>query len=224
MNFVPGERTFTFHHRENQNMRTILFLFALSFCASISNAQTVVVEDTHLSFFGPGISTGRYNSNVCQDLLCDGTCISFNYAAGSIDEETRCIDESSDWYVVELGEEFGAASIAANDHTIITAAGERDRGPVSVGGTDFYLGVSTGQGFDRPNPDPTNDFPLPNRDVFGWVHLRDNGGTLEFISSAVAYGSEGIIVGTTTAIPEPATSTGVLLLAPVAAISRSRKI
>jgi len=146
----------------------------------------------------------------------------FNYSAGSIEAVNWCIDEESDWYVLEFGEEFGFASIAANEHPIIFTTDDA-RDPVSVGGTDFYLGVNTGVGYDRPNPDPTAGFTLPNRDAFGWVHLRDNGGTLEFISSAMVYGGEGIIVGTTTAIPEPATGTGILLLFVAASLSRSRR-
>jgi len=200
-------------------MRTILFLFVVGFCASISNAQTVVVEDTHLSFASSSDGLGDYSATACQDLLCDPTSVWFDYSAGSIESVNWNVDEESDWYVVEFGEEFSTATIAANEHPVIFTT-DNARGPVSVGGTDFYLGVSTGIGL-KPNSDPA--IYDPNRDVFGWVHLRDNGGNLEFISSAMAYGGEGIIVGTTTAIPEPATGTGILLLFVAASLSRSRR-
>lgn len=197
-------------------MRFIVCLILVSFFVTVAHGQTVVVEDTNLTF-------NNLEGTICQDLACDPTSVFFQYfgGLGEIEAVEWNIDEESDWYVVEPGEVFGSASIAANAHPIIFTT-DNPRGPVPVGGTDFYLGVSTGVGF-APTLDPFAPGP-PNRDVFGWIRLRDNGGALEFVSSAVAYGAEGIIVGTTTAIPEPATGAGIVLLAMLGAVSRTRKI
>ncbi len=208
-------------------MRTILLLLSVSFFASVSHAQTIVVEDTNLLFSASASNFGGSDNHVgtvCQDLSCDETAVFFDYSssAGTIEAVNTAIDEESDWYVLGFGEEFSSASIAANQHPIIFTT-DNPRGPVSIGGPDIYLGVSTGVGF-QPIIDPISGFSPPNRDVFGWVHLRDNGGELEFVSSAMAYGSEGIFAGTTTAVPEPASGTGILLLSIIAALSRTRRI
>jgi hypothetical protein len=65
--------------------------------------------------------------------------------------------------------------------------------PVSVG-DDFFLGLNTGIGFN----------PL-GRGVYGWVHLREEGGKLKMLGNAMAYNGSGIVIGTATIIPEPAT-------------------
>jgi hypothetical protein len=102
-------------------------------------------------------------------------------------------DEGSDWYVVHPGDAFSQATIAAGRFTPLVTFGPVIHPPASVG-DDFYLGISTGKGFDIP----------ADRTVFGWVHLRQKSDGRSMVENVMSYASRGIIVGTTTIVPEPA--------------------
>jgi hypothetical protein len=82
--------------------------------------------------------------------------------------------------------------------------------PLSIPFGNFYLGVTTGVGFTNGHP---------NRNVFGWLELNNTGTELLPVANAVDYGDGGIIIGTTTPAPEPAS---VALLAPVFLLLRRR--
>ena len=169
-------RQYHFKQREHI-MRFMLLLFVLSWLSAATQAQTIVVENTNLGFSADSFFAESHHGTICQDLLCDPTSVWFDYSGGSLEAVQWNIDDESDWYVLEFGEEFSAASIAADSHPIIFTT-DNPRGPVPLGGPDIYLGVNTGVGL-AISPE--------NRDVFGWVRLRDNSGTLEFVSSAVVY-------------------------------------
>jgi hypothetical protein len=101
------------------------------------------------------------------------------------------LDEESDWYLVEAGDAFSKQSIAAGKFTPLFTT-DHPYPAVSVG-SDFYLGVNTGVSFEA-------------RESFGWLHLRlNNVAALTMVENVVAYDSPGIIVGTTTVVPEPST-------------------
>ena len=173
-------------------MRNSLFIFVTLFFLSNANAQ-VVVEDTNITFAGSGMN---YTGTILQDLQGDDTSVDFAYEDSTLEAVLTVVDEGSDWYLVGAGDTFSSASIANGDHEAIFTL-DTDVA-VLVGDTTFYLGVNTGLGFGT---DP-NIFS-PGRDVFGWVQLQNNQGNLEVIGSAVVYGGTGVIVGTSTAIPEP---------------------
>lgn len=67
---------------------------------------------------------------------------------------------------------------------------------MAVGPNEFYLGVRTGAGFGG-NPVP------PNRTAYGRVHLRPVNGVLSMVENVMSYNSRGVIVGTTSVVPEP---------------------
>lgn len=56
----------------------------------------------------------------------------------------------------------------------------------------------------------------------GWIEIANNGGVLTSLGSAVAVGEQGIIVGTTTAIPEASTISLTCLIAAVFINRRKR--
>lgn len=66
-------------------------------------------------------------------------------------------------------------------------------------GSEFYVGLYTGTGYPQNGiyPDPS----------FGWALLKNDGGTIKLLDSALAYGADGIYAGTRTLInvPEPST-------------------
>lgn len=133
----------------------------------------------------------NHRGEVIQELFGNFTSIYFDYDGTNLTAVASVLDEGSDWYVVNPGDVFGFASLESGQFTPIFTANDA-RGPVFVGTDEFYLGVSTDTGL-----------PAPGRDVFGWVHLRNDNGELQMIENAVAYNSLGIIVGASTVIPEP---------------------
>jgi hypothetical protein len=131
----------------------------------------------------------------CVD--CGGE-ISFEYDGARIKASVLTADEGSDWFLVQPGDAFSRATINAGQFpTIINLIPPPAGGEVTVGSGEFYLGVSTGSWMTSPDERP--------RTAYGWVHLRPVNGVLTMVSNVMSYNSPGIIVGTTTLVPEPAT-------------------
>lgn len=137
------------------------------------------------------------------------------------------LDEGSDWYFVHAGDPFGPNSGSVSPYPLIVgyldeSLSTLDTNSVSFsplldfangledGPEDFYLAVATSSSLSGSGP----------RDIFGWVKLGvEPTGFNDFrvvqLESALAFGSQGIIVGTFQTIPEPSTGLlvgGILLL------------
>jgi hypothetical protein len=176
--------------------------------AAISiNANADVITDTHLTL-GNGAPLGQYVLTVCQDIPCDYTELWFDKVDkhgfynilgdsyfgdySTLTQTGEDVDEGSDYYLVPYGAEFTAAAIAAGQFSALNPTG------VDVPFGTFYLGVNTGIGFSDPGYQPS-------RDVFGWAQFSNSSTGLQMISNAMAYGTNGIVVGTTeTIVPIPA--------------------
>jgi hypothetical protein len=115
--------------------------------------------------------------------------IFFAYNGATLGYADSVLNAESDWYLVGEGDIFSGATIASNQFPVI-AKGTTPLPPVSIPLGVLYLGVNAG---------------MPNRDVFGWIQLNNTGTELIPLSNAVAYNEPGIIIGTTTPAPEPAT-------------------
>ena len=172
--------------------------------ACIVHAQTIIVNDNIQYFDFPDeritFRVSKYiehgPGSVCDIVGCF-TDIEMAYDGTTIAVETITLDEQSDWYLVEPGDAFSDAAIAAVQFPVLFDANWPNTpigGPVSLGSGEFYLGVRTGAGFGGG----------PNRTAYGWVHLRPDGGGLTMVENVMSYNSRGIIVGTTTVVPEPA--------------------
>ena len=180
------------------------------FMPSLAGATTVVV-DTNISL-SLGGALGDYVLTVSQDAAgTDSTSVFLDFDGTSVDFITGNIDEGSDWYLADAGDPFSQANIDAGLFTPLFV-NLVSSGPVAVGPSGFFMGVSTGQGF--------TDFPNPNRDVFGWIELSISGTDLTDDGNAVAYGAIGIFVGTNIPIPEP--STAILLASGLAVLGWRR--
>jgi hypothetical protein len=103
--------------------------------------------------------------------------------------------DGSDWYFVQPGNAFSDVAVAAGQFPVIIDF--NSFGMATVGPGEFFLGVRTSFGSASP-PGP------PNRTAYGWVHLRPENGVLTMVENVMSYNSRGIIVGTTTVVPEPA--------------------
>ena len=184
------------------------------FMPSLAGATTVVTNTNIL--LSDGEVGADYTLTVYQDAAeTDPTSIFFDYDGANVEVVAWNIDEESDWYVVDAGDEFTRQNIVGGLFTAIFTT-DRPRGPIPVGSGDFYLGVSTGQGYDGPGPPSP-----PNRDSFGWVELTNAVGGLANAGNAIAYEAEGILVGTAIPIPEP--STALLVASGLAGLAAGRR-
>lgn len=195
--------------------RLLAILFFVSACQL--QAQTVIVDD-NLEFEVDASGLGNHQGTVCQDSVagtssCDSTLAFFDWDGTNIDAVNFSLDEGSDYYVVQPGDHFDLNYTKSAPLPLLVIADELlfpsvTYPAVQVGAgivgqpVDFYLGVATG----------LSDPCCSERDVFGWVHLRDATGTgqLTMVGNAVAYGYEGIIAGTTIGLPEPSSALLVL--------------
>lgn len=195
-------------------MRSMLVLLAI--CVPGAAFGATVISDTHISFvYAPADPLGNVSLTVQQGAIGgDYTGVWFQFSPVdatefSLQPKTSNLDEGSDWYLVEQGDAFTKQSIANGDFApVLVANGTWDT--VTVG-SDFYLGVNTG------------GLPPDSRESIGWVHLQFVNNALTMVENVMAYNAPGIIVGTTTVVPEP--STVGLCLAGFAGLAalRSRK-
>ncbi len=161
----------------------------------VTNSQgATVVSNTHFNWSPASDPLGRWNyvGTIWQDVSAtDPTSAWFKYDGATIRCVSRNTDESSDYYLVDAGDAFGPAAIASGlfsplvDHDLTYPA-------IPVGtGQPFYLGVST-----------SRHFQYPERSVFGWIRFEP-AASLAMTANVMSYESSGIIVGTTTLVPEP---------------------
>ena len=177
-----------------QVIRNVAIIICILACDL--QAQTVVVND-NLRIGGSDFTDADFNIGVDQDAAkTTYTGAYFDYTGTRVSYNTTLLDEGVDVYVVKPGDVFSPAAIKNNQFTPILTFGPVSYPSAFVGSGDFYLGVSTGIGY--------SDSPFRgNRTAFGWVHLHPVNGVLTMVSNVMSYNSPGIIVGTTTLVPEP---------------------
>lgn len=106
------------------------------------------------------------------------------------------VDEEADYYLVNQGAVLTSATVASGQFTPLFTTDHPYT--VQVGLNDsFYLGIVTGLGGTAGVG--------PNRNIFGWVKLQNASTGLTVIDSAMAYGFDGIVAGSTTTVPESST-------------------
>jgi len=116
----------------------------------------------------------------------------------------------TNWYLAEFGDSFTGPSILGDEFLVLfenspplTQNNQRE-----VGFGDFFLAFNTDNRGEE-------SIEIP-RDHYGWVHLRNTQVGITLLDSAIAYNSDGIVVGTTTVIPEASSAAlvacGVLFL------------
>jgi hypothetical protein len=184
--------------------RAAIVYFSL---ATAVHAQTVVPNNNITFSVGLNdiisIDVSKYPEHgfgsLCYSVGCF-TEVNVKYDGAILSVDSIAIDESSDWLLVQPGDTFSAATIAAQQFPVFVGTNVPPGGPLMVGSNEFYLGVRTGAGFSGTpgNPGPAN------RTAYGWVHLRPVDGVLTMVENVMSYNSRGIVVGTTTVVPEPA--------------------
>lgn len=161
-----------------------------------AQAVTVVSNSNVELSAGDAVEFYDYMLTVFQDSAAtDFTSIHFDFDGLTIGQPGTVLDEGSDWFRVAPGQVFSGRQLADGLFPDI-----QDQ---PVPGGVFYLGVNTGRrlGID--------DVEHP-RDVYGWAAFENTVSGLVLLDSAVAYDfsipnslKNGIVVGTTTTVPEP---------------------
>lgn len=174
-------------------------------CDGVDAQQVVVNENIRLM---PGFFTPSNFAIVASKCVVWDDCresqpsIEFSYDGALLTFVLTSADEGLDMFVVQPGDVF---SIATADAGLFPEVTDIDPpppgGPAIVGTGDFYLGVRTGLGFTNGRP---------NRTAYGWAHIHPGNGDLTMIENVMSYNSSGIIVGTTTVVPEPSSSAMVI--------------
>jgi len=162
-----------------------------------AQAATVVV-DSNISLTVPIGGFEDYELTVQQNPVFDDNPTGIVFDRDGLTRlrfVNHNIDEGSDWYLANLGDSFSKETIESDSFVTFFSASADVHNVIDVGFSEFYLGVNTGQG------PPVGGFSP--RDVFGWAKFRNSPSGLELLESAVAYQTDGIIIGTTTTIPEP---------------------
>lgn len=166
------------------------FCIACLFAAMITQqawAQTVVVPNDNVRLSRIN-EMGDYYLFVCAETVCTDpgrpyfAFLSYTGSSITIDPNMTSADYQY-YHVANFGEVF-------NPRVIGNSLGE-------VGTGDFYLGIWI------PTGDPLNPPPLQD---YGWVHLRPVNGELTMVSNAMSYLGRGIVIGTTTVVPESTTA------------------
>jgi hypothetical protein len=183
----------------------VFFAFSTALQAQTVSVNSRIVAQVSPSGIGFQVSKDGqpppFHEPPLSCVECD-TEISFEYDGSKIKTFSVLADEGSDWFLVQSGDLFSAATINAGKFpTIINAVPPPEGGEIGVGPGEFYLGLRTGRGFEGTRP---------NRTAYGWVHLRPVDGVLTMIENVMSYNSRGIIVGTTTILPEPPVGTLVI--------------
>jgi hypothetical protein len=148
-----------------------------------------------------------------------------NFNGGQMNDGTQILDVINVFALAKVGEVITADSFAHG----VSAANNPYSNPAA--GLDFYLAgmVDTGIFLDPGEPSviagpgsTTTPEGMPHDVRFGWAHIVFNqAGTATVLSSAIAYGEGGIVVGSLQAVPEPGSAA--LALIGLVAVGLSRR-
>lgn len=163
-------------------MKTILVILSIFGSATLLPASVGVSHVT--SGFGPN------DFHVFQKFdKSDYTGFVFSHLSGSSYRYGGSyLDEGLDLYRVFSGDRFTPGGITNGDFVEFAMSAAYN---VPL---EFYVGLET----------PTRDLgfaTLPP--AYGWAKLSSSNGVLTVLDSAIDYSGNGLIVGTTTVIPEP---------------------
>jgi hypothetical protein len=150
-----------------------------------------VVGTSHVGSIGTNIFTVDQEFSSSDDMgIRDYTGFVFTSLGGfSFEYGGSFLDEGASLFFVNPNEIFWETNILARDFV------ELSIGSIYSLPQNFFLGIRTpAQGVDFGSFSP----------AYGWVEFQNQGtGELVLVDHAMAYSSQGIVVGTLTAVPEP---------------------
>lgn len=139
----------------------------------------------------------------------DGTAVFLQYDSTRVVITGGLADEGANFFIVQPGDRVSKSPILAHEFPPLTHPNGYQHN-----GNDFYIGIAAP--LMQWQQFPPQELPyMPNE--FGWVHLQPDGDQLRMLANVMSYESLGIIVGTSTLVPEPTTAamavTGVTAIA-----------
>ena len=174
-------------------MKSIIPLSLLTFILPILQLNAAVIGLNHIS-----VSSNIFN--IDQEFSSsDGTgfrdftgFIFTSTGASSYEYGGSFLDEGASVFLVQANDTFSEDNILGGSFVELNIGTVYNLPPV------FFLGIRTpalGVGFSSFSP------------AYGWAEVQNPGtSNLALADHAVAYDSQGIIVNTLTAVPEPSTS------------------
>ena len=207
-------------------MKVVVTLMLLVLFVAVDAGAAVVVDDANIQWGSDNLMIADYAGTIVTDsrpgLENFTSTVLFDYDATTIRAVAMSLGVSSQWYLVQAGDEFSPATVAANAFPVILdpdATTEMPGPLTAIPLGDVYLGIHTRGMFDG----------LPENTVqenFGWLRLNNSGSALTMLDNAIAYADRGtpagIYVGTSTAVPEPA-ALGLLAIGAIATRRRDRR-
>ena len=215
--------------------KRMLTTMAIVGVTCLGSAHADVVMNTNVTWSsGQPSFFGQYQATVCQTTNCDYTETWFNkvnkYGSyigadggsrygnySTLTTTNWAVDEEADYYLVPYEAEFSAANIASGQFSPLFVLDHPYSIDVPFG--TFYLGVNTGTGFSIDG----NGFGVPGRSVFGWMRMNNSSTGLQMVSNAMAYGTNGIYIGTTDTVPVPEPETYAMMLAGLALVGAAAR-
>jgi hypothetical protein len=202
-------------------MKSVARLAVLASAALYAISGHATVEAGHWTLTNTPTQPNGSNVTINLDQTIGGdytgSFLTYTATTGTLRVVTINLDEGSQLFLAKAGTVFtNATATTPSFPSLMTAS----TSPVQVG-KDFYIAGRTRSMTDPGFSWAQTDF----YDSFGWAHVKVNAqGQLQILESAMAFRENGIVVGTTQAIPEPATYTLMGLgLVGMAALRKSRK-
>lgn len=194
-------------HRDMKTRKWVSCSWALVFVASYALTVTNLSGQGSVVFSGRvTLGTNVYPGNYALSVIntpdgSGGTSIFINRSGAEIAFVTSYLDEGSGWYFASANDVFTASTIRAGEFVLFGGHPDLQPGPsFRVGfANPFYLAVASGRWIYSPG----DQEPYWVEPVFGRGLFHNTPTGLVLLDSAVAYGSEGIVVGTLIAVPEP---------------------
>lgn len=183
-------------------------LIAACALAAAASANAVVVSGTQILLSQGSTGISNYAITAIQEPdRMDTTTMWFNATTNGqstvLQPVSWNVDQEADYYLVQQGAAFTKESIASGQFKPLFTLDH----PYSLEvpkDAIFYLGVTTTQ--TRWPGDGTSTGGGFRRNVFGWASIQNGPDGLKLLDSAMTYNGEGgIIIGTTTAVPESTT-------------------
>jgi hypothetical protein len=175
-------------------------------------AQTVVVNDDIQ--FTPTTDPFGHPAYSIHLRLSNTLLIGYDHQQATVGPfGTTLLYPGTRLFVVEPGNLLSESNIATGQFQELRFF-DLQPTPVPVGGgeTGFYLGVA--------------ELSEEYTDQLGWIHLRPRilpSSELEMVQNVMSYNTRGIIVGTTTIVPEPGNAIFLCCVLFVTAAARKRR-